>query len=127
MRSRIAKKNSINRKTPCRGESRERGRERWVKNLGSGDTNTIWTVTDGRKGFCIELNCAGEGECQNRERDKGENRSGKGGREQGREEGRSIIDGFVGREQNKNAPHVVLCLGTFMYDVRSPNRRMVKK
>ena len=52
-----------------------------MKNLCSGDTNTIWTVTDGRKGFCIELNCAGEGECQNRERDKGENRSGKGGRE----------------------------------------------
>ena len=31
------------------GESRgrERERERWVKNLGSGDTNTIWTVTEG--------------------------------------------------------------------------------
>ena len=115
-------------------EKAERERERWVKNLGSGDTNTIWTVTEGRKGFCIQLNCAGEGECQNRERDGMERR-----RKQERKrrdtalgdwkgrEGRSIIDGFVGREQNKNAPHVVLCLGTFMYDVRSPNRRMVKK
>ena len=34
-------------RTPCRGRRKQRQRERWVKNLGSGDTNTIWTVTEG--------------------------------------------------------------------------------
>ena len=35
--------------TLCRGRRKQRQRERWVKNLGSGDTNTIWTVTEGER------------------------------------------------------------------------------
>ena len=84
------------------------GLGRHKHNLDGHDGGRDGRTEGGKEGFCIQLNCAGEGECQNRERDRGENRSGKGGREgdKGSKEGRSIIDGFVGREQNKNAPHV---------------------
>ena len=54
----------IIRKHPAE-EKAERGRERWVKNLGLGDTNTIWTVTE-RLLHPAKLRCRG-GECQNRE------------------------------------------------------------
>ena len=68
-------------KALCRGESREAERDGWK--IWARATQTQFGRSrrrEGRKGFCIQLNCAGEGECQNRERDRGENRSGKGGR-----------------------------------------------
>ena len=56
------------------------GLGRHKHNLDGHDGGRDGRTEGGKEGFCIQLNCAGEGECQNRERDRGENRSGKGGR-----------------------------------------------
>ena len=92
---------------------KQRGRERWVKNLGSGDTNTIWTVTTegGTEGGTERLLHPAKLRRRRRmsKQRKGQRRKQERKRregDKGSKEGRSIIDGFVAREQNKNALHV---------------------
>ena len=98
--------------TPCRERGESRGRERWVKNLGSGDTNTIWTVTEGEGERERLLHPAKLRRGRRMSKQREERRKAKTGAQESKGDwkgGRSIIDGFVrGRVQNKNAQHVLL-------------------